>query len=136
MGNPNHDEKGRFASGSSSGAASGDHQSVSPSPTHRNVSGQAIPRSRVIARHNGADSVGTGGNGSGGDGASFPVRARLKDFKGRQTTRGPGAIARERVALNQRVDESHYPTRSNADVGLNTTLGKPSKTARGWPYNN
>jgi len=116
MGNPNHDERGRFASGSASGAASGDHQSHSPSPSTRNVAGQNLPRSRVVAKHNGADSVGTGGDGSGASSASpsFAVRAKLKDYKGRVTTTGQTSAARERVEMNRDVDRRHYPTGGDA----------------------
>jgi hypothetical protein len=71
MGNPNHSsETGRFESGSSSAAEVGDHGKVSPSATTRNVEGHGnLPRSKVIAKHNHADSVGTstGGGGGGGD---------------------------------------------------------------------
>ena len=114
MGNPNHDERGRFASGGS-GAASGDHQDHSPSLTHRNVSGKAIPRSKVVTEAGGAASVGTGGVGSGGSPATgFRVRAKLKDFAGRQTTTGLRPAARERAEMNRDVDRRHYPTGGDA----------------------
>lgn len=107
MGNPNHDARGRFASGSASGAASGDHQSVSPHPDMRNVSGRAIPRSQVTTRHNNADSV-----------TSDPPR-RL------------GRAAAERVALNQQLDQRAYPTRSDADVAGMTDLSGVRPIAKG-----
>ncbi len=96
MGNPNHDEHGRFASGSSGAAASGDHLATSPSMATRNVAGRTVPRSQPVTRHAGAPSVGT--------------ERRLT------------SSAAERVALNRRVDEGHYPTASNADVGMKTAL--------------
>lgn len=93
MSNPNHDSRGRF---SSSSAATGDHQASASIPQ--------TPRLAVKA-HGGVPSVGT----------TFRTRAKIKDFPGRQTTRGPGAIARERVALNQATDRRHYPDEA-ADV--------------------
>lgn len=112
MGNPNHDQRGRFASGSSSGASTGDHQAVSPSPTHRNVSGLNLSRKVVVTKHNGADSVGTasGGNGSGAGASPFRVALRPK-----KATTGLGRAAAERVALNESVDRRHYPN-EGADV--------------------
>ncbi len=98
MGNPNHDERGRFASGTAGAAADGDHLRVSPDTATRNVPGHGtVPRSQPVARHAGTPSVGT-------------ERRRLT------------SAARERVELNRRVDESHYPTESNADIGLKTAL--------------
>jgi hypothetical protein len=55
----NHDERGRYSVGSSAAAGSGDHLAVSPSPAVRNVSGRAVPRSKPVTRHSGAQSVGT-----------------------------------------------------------------------------
>jgi hypothetical protein len=69
MANPNHDERGRFSSGSNGAAATGDHQAVSPSTETRNVPGHGtVPRSKVIAKHAGAASVGTSSGGGGGGG--------------------------------------------------------------------
>jgi len=101
MSNPNHDERGRFASGQSSGAATGDHQKVSPHPERRNVGGLNVSRKVTVVAHNGVPSVGTSGNGSGG---SFGVRLKPK-----QTTTGLGRAARERAALNEATDRRHYP---------------------------
>ena len=57
--NKNHDQQGRFSSGSDAGAATGDHAAVSPRLDVRNVSGRAVPRSKPITRHAGVPSVGT-----------------------------------------------------------------------------
>jgi hypothetical protein len=91
--NNNHDSRGRFSSGSS---ATGDHQqSATPPQSPR------LP----VASHAGQKSVGT----------TFRTRAKIKDFPGRQTTTGLRRAARERVALNESVDRSHYPN-SSADI--------------------
>lgn len=128
MGNPNHDEKGRFASGSSSAAASGDHQAASPSPNVRNVPGHgAVARSQVVAKHNGAPSVGT-------DKPRFVLTPG--GLKPKQMTTGLRPAAQERAELNRRVDASHYPSRSTTERAAATDLGQPRKPARGWPYNN
>jgi hypothetical protein len=111
MGNPNHDERGKFASGSASGAATGDHGAVSPSTARRNVPGHGtVARSKVVAMHSHTPSVGTssGGGGGGGDGGGG---GRL------------GLAAREKVALNRRVDQGHFPPQSNTDIGMKTVLG-------------
>ncbi len=117
MANPNHDEKGRFASGSSAAAASGHHEAVSPHPERRNVGGLNVSRKVTVVAHNGVPSVGTGGNGSGGSsgsasgpGGSFNVRLKPK-----QTTTGLGRAARERAALNVATDRRHYPD-DKADI--------------------
>lgn len=113
MGDTNRDSRGRFAAGSGSAAAAGDHQAASPSPATRNVEGQNVPRSQPVTAHAGMPSVGTG----------FAIRVRAKgprlDTSGardpQQTTRGLGKTARERVALNESADRSHYPDNA-ADV--------------------
>jgi hypothetical protein len=100
MGNSNHDERGRFASGSSSAAATGDHLAVSPSATTRNVEGRNVPRSKPVTRHADAPSVGTEG-------------PRLS------------AAARDAIIRGKGIDQRAYPFRSDADVGLRTTLMGP-----------
>jgi hypothetical protein len=115
MSNPNHDERGRFAAGSSSGAATGDHQRVSPNSERRNVGGLNVSRKVVVVAHNGADSVGTGatgGNGTGSAGARPGFRVALRPKK---ETTGLGRAARERVAMNEGIDRRHYPN-DTADV--------------------
>jgi hypothetical protein len=107
MGNPNHGSDGRFVSGSAGAAASGDHQAVSPRADVRNVSGHAIPRSQVVTRHGGAQSVNTEG-----------------------APRLTGAAA-ERVALNRQLDARSYPTRTDADVAAKTDLMGPRKITPG-----
>jgi hypothetical protein len=97
MGNPNHGQDGRFSSGSAGAAASGDHQAASPSLSTRNVSGRAVSRATPVTRHT-APSVGT------------------------EPPRRLSASAAERVALNKRVDEGHFPKESNADIGMKTAL--------------
>jgi hypothetical protein len=114
MANPNHDERGRFAAGSSSGAASGDHQTASPHPERRNVNGLNVSRKVVVTKHNGADSVGTGatgGNGTGSTGASPGFRVTLRPKK---STTGLGRAARERAEMNREVDRRHLPTGGDA----------------------
>jgi hypothetical protein len=60
MANPNHDNRGRFASGSEAAAGVGDHTAVSPSTATRNVPGHGtVARSNPVARHAGAVSLGT-----------------------------------------------------------------------------
>jgi hypothetical protein len=108
MANSNHDERGRFASGSNSGAATGDHGKVSPSATTRNVSGHNIPRSKVVTKHGAQASVGTssgGGGLSGGAGGGGQLSAK-----------------QERINMRKAVDERHKPTRTDADVSGMTTL--------------
>jgi hypothetical protein len=94
-GNPNHDSRGRFSSGSS---ATGDHQaSATPERTPR------LP----VKAHAGVPSVGTG----------FAVRVKPKGPRldtppardPQQTTTGLRRAARERAELNRRVDRGHYP---------------------------
>ena len=119
MGNENHDpDTGRFSSGSASGAAVGDHGATSPSVVTRNVPGHGtVRRSKVVAMHAHTPSVGTssgGGGGSGGDGM-----LRLS------------AAARERVKLNRQLDESHYPTETDASVAAKTALLGPRPVAPG-----
>jgi hypothetical protein len=41
------------------------------------------------------------------------------------------SAAAERVALNRRVDEGHYPTQTDADVGMKTALSGPRGIAPG-----
>lgn len=97
MANENHDPRtGRFTSSGNAGAATGDHQ--------KNISPPEGPGRQPVK--------------------SFPVRAKLKDFKGRITTRGPGAIARERVALNRDVDRRHYP---DAAADMRRALTSPRR---------
>lgn len=111
-GNPFHDSKGRFASGSASGAASGDHQAVSPHPDLRNVSGRAIPRSQVATRHAGAQSVGTDGAmtkfGPGVAQDPFPAKANA-------------------IITGKGIDQRAKPFRTDADL----PLSGPRPIARG-----
>lgn len=110
MPNPNHDERGRFSSGSAAAAARGDNLAAQPSNKGmRNVPGHGVvPRSRVVAKHRGP-SVGTGGSGGAGDGSGGGLMSARE----------------ERVHLNKNLDERHFPKRSNADVAAATDLSKP-----------
>ncbi len=94
MGNPNHDERGRFSSGRGA-AARGDHLGAMPADkSMRHVPGHGVvPRSQPVTRLTSA--------------------------------------ATERVALNRRVDEGHFPTESDADVGMKTALSGPRGIAPG-----
>lgn len=95
MGNPNHSaETGRFSSGSDGAAATGDHQAASPDTATRNVPGHGnVPRSQVVAKHNGQKSVG--------------VSAKS-----------------ETIAKGKRIDDTHYPPRSNAEATAMTDLSR------------
>ena len=105
MPNDRHDEKGRFASGSSDAAASGDHASVSPSTATRNVPGHGtVPRSKVVAKHAGAESVGT----------SSP---RLS------------AGARDRIIRQKGTDQRLFPNRG-PEATAATDLGSAAKSGR------
>jgi hypothetical protein len=117
MGNPNHSsETGRFESGSASAAAVGDHSKTSPSATTRNVEGHGnLPRSKVIAKHNHANSVGTstgGGGGGGGQGGGG----------------GHMSAKQERIAMRKQVDQRHMPNRTDSDVASMTAYGQPLGT--------
>ena len=101
MGNSNHDERGRFSSGSDGAAASGDHAAVSPSMATRNVAGRNVPRSQPITRHNGAQSLGT-------DKPRFVATAG--GLKPKVTSTGLSQAAREKVALGREVDRSYRAT--------------------------
>jgi hypothetical protein len=111
MANPNHDEKGRFASGSASGAASGDHLATQPAnPALRNVSGRTVPRSKPVARHANVPSVGT-------DAGSGP---RLSDAARANIIRGKAIDARHYGVANDTGGE-----RLRSDTGPKTDFGKP-----------
>jgi hypothetical protein len=91
MANPNHDERGRFSSGSNGAAATGDHQAVSPSTETRNVPGHGtVLRSKVIAKHAGVASLGTSSGGGGGGGSRFTEAASA------------------RVIRQKAIDQRHY----------------------------
>jgi hypothetical protein len=118
MGNPNHDQRGRFASGNGA-AASGDHLQAQPSNKNlRRVPGHpggVVPRSKVVAAHNGADSVGVSNGVGAGTGG---VRLSAKE---------------EKIAMSKAVDARRYPTRSNAHVTATTDLGKPIQSITATP---
>jgi hypothetical protein len=105
MANPNHDDRGRFASGSEAAAGTGNHQAVSPSTATRNVPGHGnVARSKPVVRHAGVQSLGT------------DTPSRLS------------AAAQERVTLNKRADASLYhqtgiPATRDL-IGTRTTPGK------------
>lgn len=115
MGNQNHDERGRFASGSNSGAATGDHAAVSPRGDVRNVSGRAVPRSKPVTRHAGAQSVGT----------DKPAKVAPPWGTGRPA---PGQAARDAVIRGKGIDSRRYPVRTDAGMGLDTTLQGGART--------
>lgn len=120
--NKNHDQQGRFSSGSDAGAATGDHAAVSPRLDVRNVSGRAVPRSKPITRHAGVPSVGT-------DKPRFIAVAG--GLKPAVPTRGLRSAARERVAMLKEIDERHFPTPTDASVASKTDFGKPSLPSKG-----
>lgn len=98
MGNPNHDQRGRFSSGSSGAAATGNHMAVSPSTATRNVPGHGtVARSKPIARHAGEPSVGT-------------ERPRLSEAARANIIRGKG------------IDQRHYPIETDRTVANKTGL--------------
>ena len=110
MGNPNHDERGRFTSGASAAnaaSARGDHLAQQPAAKDlRRVPGHGlIERSAPVAKHNGADSVGTNGNGG-------PQRF--------------SESARARVIRQKAIDARHYGVPGDMQGRLNKlALGKP-----------
>jgi hypothetical protein len=55
----------------------------------------------------------------------------MKDALGHGSN--PRGARAERVALNQAIDERHYPTRSNADVAARTDLQKPQGSITATP---
>ena len=116
MGNSNHDERGRFASGSNSGAATGDHLATQPAnPALRNVSGRAVPRSKPVTRHGDAQSVGT----------DKPAKVAPPWGTGRPA---PGQAARDAVIRGKGIDSRAYPIRTGAGMGLDTTLQGGART--------
>jgi hypothetical protein len=118
------DSRGRWAAGGS-GSENGDHQQVSPSLDTRNVAGQNLPRSTVVARHAGV-SVGT-----------EPPTVRLDNANSpRDKTPIKQSARRERINLNLAQDQEHYPSRSDRVATAIADHGKPTGTRRGWPYNN
>jgi hypothetical protein len=114
MGNSNHDERGRFSSGSDSAAGKGDHAAVSPHPALRNVSGRTVPRSKPITRHAGVQSVGT-------DAATAKPRfiATAGGLKPVVPTTGLRPAAAEKARMNEAVDRRHYP---NNNKEINSRL--------------
>lgn len=103
MANPNHDERGRFSSGS----ASGDHAAGSPSRVTRNVPGHPGPiaRSQVVARHSNTASVGT--------------EPRLS------------AAARDSIIRGKFADQRAYPVRSDSDIALKQLMQQPHSVSPG-----
>lgn len=126
MANKNHDPAtGRFSEGSASGAATGDHGATSPSTATRNVPGHGtVARSKVISMHAHTPSVGTSSGGGGSSGGSG----------GGSNSGGGGRLglaAREKVALNKRVDQTHFPPQTDADIANKTLLSGPRPIAPG-----
>lgn len=119
------DSLGRWAAGGS-GSETGDHLSESPSLDTRNVPGHGnVPRSTVVARHAGV-SVGT-----------EPPTVQLDNTgSSRDKTPLKQSSRRERIEMNLAVDQRHYPSRSDRTATAMTDFDKPSKPAKGWPYNN
>jgi hypothetical protein len=112
MPNDAHDERGRFAT--KNGSATGDHQTESNANTRRVPGHGVLPRSKVIAKHAGAASVGTssgGGGGGGGQGGGGRMSAKA-----------------ERIAMRQQVDQRHKPNRTDSDVASMTAYGQPLGT--------
>ncbi len=113
MGSPNQprDSHGRWAAGGS-GSESGDHQAESPSTTHRNVNGIAVPRTVPVVRLDNKNSP------------------DVKSFN--------GSARSDKIASLRAVDQRHFgiPGVVGNRVGkmLPSDLRGPS--AKGWPYNN
>ena len=119
------DQRGRWTAGGS-GSEVGDHQSESPSTATRNVPGHGnVPRSQVVAKHSGAVSLGT-----------EPPTVRLDNATAPKDKGSRVSARRERTEMNIAVDQRSKPWRSNATATAMTDFGKPSKPAKGWPYNN
>ena len=107
MSNPNRDERGRFATAagvSNEAAARGDHLAQQPFDKGlRRVAGRLVDRSEPMTMHEGVPSVGT----------------------------HLSSAAQERVAILKGVDERHFPSRTNAEVGGMTSLSGPRPVAPG-----
>jgi len=108
MGNANHDERGRFSSGSNGAAGQGDHLAAQPAnPALRTVAGRTIPRSKPVTSHANAPSVGIDS-------------PRLSD------------AARAGIIRNKAIDARHYGVASDtggerlrSDTGNKTDFGSP-----------
>src|ERR1700692_2658151 len=120
------DSLGRWAAGGS-GSENGDHQQVSPSPDTRNVAGQTLPRSTVVAKHAGADSVGTA-----------PPTVRLDNTTSPKTKTGRGSSRQERIVAMRAIDARHYGIEGDVGSRISKMPGKDLRgpSPKGWPYNN
>ena len=121
MANPNHDQRGRFASGSAGGAATGDHQAVSPSLDTRNVDGKAIPRSQPITQH-ATPSVGT----------EKPIRLDSATSPSRKA--GLGSARQDRIAAMRATDARHYGIPGDEHARMDAvTLNRPKASITSSP---
>jgi hypothetical protein len=125
MGSPNQprDSLGRWSSGGS-GSETGDHLSVSPSLDTRNVSGMNVPRSQVVARHQGAVSVGTA-----------PPTVRLDGASSPSAKRGLGSARSDRITQLRAIDQRHFGIEGDIQSRVNSSM-KPARSSKGWPFNN
>lgn len=123
MSNPQQarDSKGKWTSG----AASGDHQAESPSATMRNVPGHGmVPRSKPVAKHNGAESVGTS------NGGTFASNANRRP--GHMLTRAELNAVGDRTIRNKGVDQRSYPVRGPETTAA-TDLMRPMGSITATP---
>jgi hypothetical protein len=120
------DERGRWTSGGS-GSETGDHLSESPSTETRNVAGMNVPRSRVIAKHAGAESVGTA-----------PPTVRLDNANSPSTKRGLGSARQDRITQMRATDQRHFGIPGDVGSRVGKMLPKDLRgpSAKGWPFNN
>lgn len=104
--NQARDKDGKWTAG----ASAGDHQAEQPrDQSMRRVPGHGtLPRSKPVAKHNGAESVGTssGGGGSGG-GLASNAKRRPKHMMTREEQNAKG----DRTVRNKGVDQRAYPYR-------------------------
>jgi len=130
--NQPRDDHGRFASGGG-GSEVGDHQAESPSTETRNVSGRNIPRSQVVTRHGGAQSLGSEGSGSGGGGT-----VRLDSANSPSTKRKLGTAKQDRLIQMRATDQRHFGIEGDvrARVGKMLPSDLRGRSGKGFPYQN
>ena len=125
MGSPDQprDQRGRWSANGGSGDPSKEAAGTRYVPGHGTVS-----RSQVVAKHSGDERTGH---------RAAPVVIRLDNATSpKDKTPLKQSARRERINLNMAQDQEHYPSRSARQVSAMADHAKPSKTAKGWPYNN
>ena len=140
MSNDQHDERGRFAT--KGGAATGDPSKENAQT--RTVPGHGtLPRSKPVAMHNHAPSVGTSSGGGGGGGGGRGGGGGGGGGSGGGSGSGGGGMGAmkkklksakdETIALHKQIDERHMPTRTDAQVAAMTNQGGPQGSLTATP---